>query len=264
MRSFQDQLGRTLNVANEISRIVCLVPSITELLYDLGLEEKIVGRTKFCVFEGHDYKKATIVGGTKQVHYDRIKDLSPDLIITNKEENTKEIVEALSENYPVYVSTIQTIHGAMSMIEDLGEILSVESKSLQLISDINEKQISFHKKPALDHSCLYLIWQKPYMSVGIDTFIYHMLQEMGLTSVLRDFRYPTLTVEDIRNSSAEYILLSNEPFPFADMHQMEIQALFPNKKVILVDGSYFSWYGSRLLKAYDYMESLKQTILSDQ
>ncbi len=260
MRTFHDQLGRNINIPDSINSIICLVPSITEFLYDAGLGEKIVGRTKFCVFEGHDYKKATIVGGTKQVHFDRIKELNPDIIIANKEENTKEIVQELEQDYPVYVSSIQTIHGAISMMDDLGDILNVKPKVKGLIQDLNEKQISFHKKSYPDIKCIYLIWQKPYMSIGIDTFIYHMLQEMACTSVVRDFRYPELSEDEIRNSSAEFIFLSSEPFPFGEKHKTEIQALFPNKKVILVDGSYFSWYGSRLLYAYDYMESLRKTI----
>jgi ABC-type Fe3+-hydroxamate transport system substrate-binding protein len=264
MRSYHDQLGRTVQVPDKINRIVCLVPSITELLYDLGIGDKVVGRTKFCVFEGHDFKKATVVGGTKQVHNDRIIALNPDLIIANKEENTKEIVDSLAEKFPVYVSSIQTIHGALSMIDDLGKIIDVENESQQLIKDINTTQIAFHKEKFPEIKVLYLIWQKPFMSIGKDTFIYHMLQEMACISVVNDFRYPELSEEEIRYSSAEYLLLSDEPFPFGEKHKRELQEIFPQKKIILVDGSLFSWYGSRLLKSYNYMQSLRETILLSQ
>lgn len=260
MQKFHDQLGRSLELADSVNKIVCLVPSITELLYDLGLEEKIVGRTKFCVFDDHDYKKAQVVGGTKTVHYDKIKALSPNLIICNKEENTEEIVKTLEKDFPIYVSTVQTVHGALSMIDDLGKILDVDEKSQQLIRAINEKQKAFHAIEKPERKCMYLIWQKPFMSIGIDTFIYHMLQEMNFISVLRDFRYPEISEEEMKNSSAEFILLSDEPFPFGESHKKEIENKITGKKVILVDGSYFSWYGSRILKAYDYMLQLHQEL----
>ncbi len=261
MREYHDQLGRKLSIEKPITKIVSLVPSITELLYDLDLSRHIVGRTKFCVFDGVDKTTASIVGGTKQVHFDKIDELTPDLIICNKEENTLEIVETLARSYPVYVSAIQTIHGALSMIEDLGEILDRETISLALIKEINNKQVAFHKQQFPEVKCLYMIWNKPMMTIGMDTFIYHMLQEMNCTSVVRDFRYPEITEDGIRNSSAEYILLSDEPFPFGVKHKEEFAKLFPDKKIILVDGSYFSWYGSRILKAYDYMLNLRETIL---
>ncbi len=261
MRTYYDQLGRTINVPLVINRIVCLVPSITELLYDLGLSEKIIGRTKFCVFEGHNLEKATIVGGTKQVHYDKIIALEPDIIICNKEENTEEIVTTLDAHFPVYVSSIQTIHGALAMIDDLGKILKVDASAQELIGRINEMQIDFHKNRYEDLRCVYLIWQNPFMTVGKDTFIYHMLQEMGMLSVVQDYRYPEITKDEINESSATFIMLSNEPFPFAEKHKQSLQPSFPTKKILLVDGSYFSWYGSRLLKAYEYMKSLRETIL---
>jgi ABC-type Fe3+-hydroxamate transport system substrate-binding protein len=260
MRKFHDQLGRTIEVKDTIAKIVCLVPSITELLYDLGLGDKVVGRTKFCIFNDHDVSEAEKIGGTKQVHFDKIIELNPDIILANKEENTEEIVNTLDEHFPVYVSSIQTVHGALAMIGDLGQILNVEKQSLELIQNINDLQIAFHKTAFEEKKCIYLIWQNPIMSVGIDTFIYNMLQEMNFTSVVRDFRYPELSIEEIKNSSAEYILLSSEPFPFGKSHKKQYEKLFPNKKTILVDGSYFSWYGSRLLKAYDYMKMLRQTI----
>lgn len=256
-----DQLGLPVQIEKSAIRIVCLVPSITELLYDLGLKNQIVGRTKFCVLPA-DLKSIPQIGGTKQINIDKIKDLNPDLIIANKEENTEEIVESLKSISPIYISNIQTIHGSANMIHDIGILTNKEREANILIDQLESIREQWHKQVLVRRKCLYLIWKDPYMTIGVDTFIFHMLQEMGLESVLYDVRYPQITEQYIKESEAKYILLSSEPYPFKQKHIDELKTLFPTKKIIWVDGTYFSWYGSRLIKAYSYFNQLNLSLLN--
>ncbi len=236
-------------------RIISLVPSQTELLYDLGLDHQVVGITKFCERPSKWLKTKTIVGGTKKLYLDVIDSLQPDLIIGNKEENEKQSIEALQKKYPVWVSNIVTMKDALSMIELLGEITACDDKSKIISSEIAEAFNSIVKRQG---SVLYLIWREPWMGVGSDTFIHSILNEIGLTNVLeKQARYPELTNKFIRSLDPKHVLLSSEPYPFAEKHMEELQEIFPKAKVMLVDGQYFSWYGSRLREAPGYFKELK-------
>ena len=245
-------------------RIVSLVPSITELLVDLGLETAIVGVTKFCVHPKHLRKNTTIIGGTKNLRLEVIRQLQPDLILANKEENVREQVEALAAEFKVYTSDISNFDEALSMIKTVGELTDRLPEAEALITQINQAKSRFEAvKPnnSKHYRTLYLIWQKPWMSVGGDTYISNMMQIAGFENVCRDRqRYPELSDTVIQSLAPEVILLSSEPFPFTEKHISGLQKLLPEAAILLADGEMFSWYGSRLLQAFNYFTSLRLRI----
>jgi|TARA_R110002020_G_scaffold63136_1_gene168351 ABC-type Fe3+-hydroxamate transport system substrate-binding protein len=252
-----DQLHRKVTIPTTPSRIVSLVPSQTELLVSLGLSDSIVGVTKFCVHPPDFRKQKTMVGGTKKVSFEKIEKLNPDFILCNKEENTKEMVEQLETIAPVWVSDIYTIDDVHEMIVSLGEILAVSDRANQLKKSIIEAQNEFNvfiqnrpfKKVA------YVIWKNPWMLAGRNTFINDLLALNHFENILgeKSSRYPEVTAETLKQS--DLILLSSEPYPFTESDVDELKKALQNE-VLLVDGEYFSWYGSRLKDAFDYFKSL--------
>jgi len=264
MLSFTDQTGHTIQLPRKPQRIISLVPSQTELLFDLGLNEEVVGITKFCVHPQQWFHNKTRVGGTRQVKPDIIHQLQPDLIIANKEENVKEQVEELSRRYPVWTSDINNPEDAYEMIMQIGAMTGKERNALLLITKIKAKFAQLHRsaeqiKPGT-RTC-YLIWQNPYMTAGGDTFIHSMLEAAGFENVFADKRrYPEITMDDLIISNCQLLLLSSEPFPFKQKHIDELQPLLPATKILLVDGEMFSWYGSRLAEAPGYFAKLRELL----
>lgn len=241
-----DQLNREHSFAESPRRIVSLVPSITELLCDLGLRDRLVGCTKFCVRPANLKEEITIIGGTKNVKVLKVEALKPDLIIASKEENVKSQVDALEAICPVWVSDVTNVADAIVMIARLGELFGLTEKSKQVIAG-NRSTLQALAKPNRG-SALYLIWRDPYMSVGGDTYIHDLLEQLGYTNVCgAERRYPTIEAEEISLLRPDHILLSSEPYPFAQQHIEELQKLCPASNVELVDGEFFSWYGSRLM-----------------
>lgn len=237
-------------------RVVSLVPSQTELLWFLGLENEVAGITKFCVYPREWLEKKTIIGGTKNIHLDRVKGLDPDLVIANKEENVKEQVEALAEHYPVWVTDINDLEEALGMIRDVGQLTNRRIKAEQLAAAINQSFSEIEKIASLINTA-YLIWRKPLMAVGANTFIHDMLLRCGFHNIFGSrSRYFNITVEDLRQLNCQLLLLSSEPYPFKDLHIQELQVLLPGTKIMLVDGELFSWYGSRLLQSPKYFSRL--------
>ena len=253
-----DMLGRVVKIQKPIQRIVSLVPSQTEFLYEIGLKDKIVGQTVFCIHPKSHFKKSKKIGGTKKVRFDELDELKPDFILCNKEENNEEIVEILSEKYPVWVSDIKNIDDAFYMMRSIGEIMDAESETESLLKNI-ESSLS-QKKIRHQYSCLYLVWRNPYMAVGTDTFINHMLERSGFINLVKHNRYPELSTEDMQALNPEVILLSSEPYPFKEKHMEELQNLLPNSKILTVDGELFSWYGSRLLNSQPYFNELQRQL----
>ena len=260
-----DQLGIQHTVDTQLVRIVSLVPSQTELLYDLGLEDNIVGITKFCVHPVHFKATKTIVGGTKNVKFDKIKSLQPDIIICNKEENTKEIVEELSAICPVWVTDIYTIEDNLQMISDFGQLFNKRTEAQKWIDKINFAYQNFKQfiqdKPT--KKAAYFIWANPYMVAGNQTFINELLQLNRFENIYKEKegRYPEIELKKIRlEGNPDYVFLSSEPFPFKDEHAFEIGRFTHHAKTLFVDGEMFSWYGSRLLKAFAYFKVLHTKI----
>ena len=237
-------------------RIVSLVPSQTELLFDLGLNEQVVGITKFCVHPTNWFKSKTKVGGTKNINLATIKKLNPTLIIANKEENVKEQIEILAKFYPVWLTDVNNFEEALQMIEDIGALTKTQTIANDLTKKIknNFEQLAITKAPL--NTC-YLIWQNPYMTVGGDTYINDMLQKCGLNNIFKTKnRYPVIDINQLPIANCQLLLLSSEPYPFKQKHIDELQLQLPQTKIFLVDGELFSWYGSRLLKATEYFSEL--------
>lgn len=258
MIELKDQMNRTIRLEKIPERIVSLVPSQTELLFDLGLGERVVGITKFCIHPDEWFRSKIRVGGTKNLHLDQIEKLLPDLIIGNKEENTLSDIVELEKKYPVYMSDIFTVDDAFQMISDVGNLTGTSEKSNQFIREIKYDLESF-KPQSL--KVLYLIWANPFMAAGEHTFIGDVIRRTGLKNCLSDpnARYPELTLEQIVELNPDVIFLSSEPFPFNESHAQEIAAKFSGK-IVFVDGEIFSWYGSRMKLMKEYFTHLFQRL----
>jgi|ERR1035437_5592006 ABC-type Fe3+-hydroxamate transport system substrate-binding protein len=261
MPEFIDQTGRKVTVLENPKRIISVVPSQTELLYDLGLRDEIVGITKFCVHPNEWFRNKTRVGGTKKLDLEKIKSLNPDLIIANKEENTKEQIEELIKHFPVWISDVKALDGALKMIVAIGRIVCKDSEAKNIIDKIKE-QFSHLPIQSSHKKVLYLIWREPYMTVNSDTFINDMIKRCGWINAFANHskRYPEITIDDIQKAQPEIILLSSEPYPFKQKHIDELKQLHSHSIIKLVDGELFSWYGSRLIKSPEYfLQIIKAT-----
>ncbi len=241
-------------------RIVSLVPSLTELLAFLELDDAVVGLTRFCVRPEGWKEQKEIVGGTKQVNVERVRALAPDLVLANREENTREDVEALEAVAPVYVTDVPHLPAALEMIRTLGRLTARTEKAGALAGEIGRR---FDALPAFTPlRAAYLIWREPYMSVGRGTFIHAVMTRGGFTNVFADqTRYPTVTPQEIAAAGADVVLCATEPFPF---HQKEtftedLRAAL-DVPVKVVDGQLFSWYGPRLLETPAYLKALHDTL----
>ncbi|ARS38930.1 cobalamin-binding protein [Sphingobacteriaceae bacterium GW460-11-11-14-LB5] len=254
-KSFIDQMGREISINFPPKRIISVVPSQTELLFDLGLDQEIIGLTKFCIHPIEKFAARTKVGGTKKLNIDLIRDLKPDLIIGNKEENTQSDIEELATDFPVWMSDIFTLDDAMKTIGQIGALVDREPEAGYLnhliAAGFNDLQ-TLALQNRIDKKIAYLIWRKPFMAAGKNTFINDMLLTNGMTNVITQERYPSVTLAELKTLNCDLILLSSEPYPFAEKHIEEIQTAIPDTKIILVDGEMFSWYGSRLVKAVQY------------
>jgi ABC-type Fe3+-hydroxamate transport system substrate-binding protein len=258
---YTDQIGITIRLVEPAKRIVSLVPSQTEYLHALKLEKEVVGITKFCIHPEDWFRTKQRIGGTKNVDFDKVRALKPDLIIANKEENQKEDIEALQKEFNVWTSDIFNLEDTFEMMRSIGELTSRVSEAAEIISKIQTEKERF--VPFNDQNVLYFIWKNPYMIVGEQTYIHHLIQEIGLKDVsnkLLDKRYPIVTIEQIKKLAPDYLLLSSEPYPFKEKDLKELEEL-TGVKAFIVDGEYFSWYGSRLMGAFQYFETLKKSII---
>lgn len=254
---FKDQIGRTIHLHAVPERVVSLVPSQTELLVDLGLRDKLVGITRFCVHPKELRNTVTRVGGTKEARIHKLQKLNPDFIFCNKEENTQEMVQELEEIAPVWVTDMYSVADCNEMIRQIGEVFMVADKASEIIRRINLAKADFIEfmKDKPTRKVLYTIWKNPYMAAGRNTFINELLKlnkfENAITAP--DSRYPEIDFPDFPD--LDVILLSTEPYPFNESHAMELRKEL-NKNVAVVDGEFFSWYGSRLALAFAYFKTL--------
>jgi len=257
---FTDDLGRIIKFEEKPKRIISLVPSITELLYDLGLEEEIIAVTKFCKYPKEKIKTVEKIGGTKDFDLEKIRSLKPDLIIAVKEENDKERTLEIAKEFPLCVFDITDIDSALSSILKIGKLTGVEENAKKIMQEITNKIQAF-STPKAKKVC-YLIWENPMMTIGKNTFISEMLQLAGYENVFSEKKenYFSVSNEELKSKETDLIFLSSEPFPFKEKHQKQFQKQFPNSKVVLVDGEMFTWYGSRILKAIDYFRLLNEKI----
>lgn len=254
---FKDQMNRTIRLEAIPKRIVSLVPSQTEFLFDLGLENEVVGITKFCIHPEEWFRSKTRIGGTKTVNIEKVKALNPDLIIANKEENTQADIEALEKIASVWISDISTLSDAFEMMQQVGEICGKLQKADKIVQSIKSQFETFKNPFEASQSIpkvIYLIWKNPYLIAGKNTFIDNMLQRCGLENLTQIERYPQW--KPLESEAPDYILLSSEPFPFKQKDLDELQNQFPQAKILLVDGELFSWYGSRLKLSVTYFKTL--------
>ena len=258
-----DQLNRTLIFKNYPRRIISLVPSQTELLFDLGLRDEVVGITKFCIHPEEWFGTKEKIGGTKNLNLKKIYSLKPDLIIANKEENEESQINTLMKDFPVWISDIHTLEDALFMIDEISCIVNKKKKGDDLINKIILKFETLKAKKKKLISCAYLIWKNPIMTVGFDTFISEMMHYAGFKNIFSGkVRYPQVTSKDLKSTNPDLVILSSEPYPFKEKDLSEFKKLMPMSEVILVDGEMFSWYGSRLLKAPSYFSKVRGKIKS--
>ena len=248
---FKDQLGREVELKAIPQRIISLVPSQTELLYDLGAGERVVGITKFCIHPKIWFEGKPRIGGTKNIQLEKVRTLQPDLIIANKEENTLKDVLKLTEIAPVWISDVNTLDDSLEMILSVGKLIDREEPSLSLFREI---EIAFQSIKKIGGSALYFIWKDPFLVAGQNTFINSILVELGLVNFCLSERYPE--VQPDKWDAPDFVFLSTEPYPFSHEHITQFKQWFPTSKVCLVDGEMFSWYGSRLKKAPEYFNQL--------
>lgn len=254
--TFTDQMKRLISVSYPPKRIISLVPSQTELLFDLGLNEEVIGITKFCIHPHEKFKSTIKVGGTKNLDLNKIKELKPDLIIANKEENEKSQIEELMKSFPVWISDIQVLDDAVEMIKGLGQLTAKAEKANSIASTIHARFLSLSKNLSSIRTA-YFIWKNPFMLAGTNTFINDMLSRGGFENIIEAERYPEISKQGLIELNPECIFLSSEPYPFKTEHIDEMSSICPNAKISVVDGEMFSWYGSRLLQTPDYLRSLR-------
>lgn len=262
MNTVIDQMGRKVEVPADPQRIISLVPSQTELLYDLGLGDRVVGITKFCVHPETWFSSKARIGGTKKVDFAKVRALEPDLIIGNKEENERKDIDLLGKEFPVWMSDIRDLDAALEMISTVGGLTGTRMRANEINARISTGFNSLLPiAPTL--TVAYLIWREPYMGAGHGTFVNDMLKRCGLINVFDegDARYPEVSDQALAEADPDIIFLSSEPYPFKEKHIADINMICPGTPVRLVDGELFSWYGSRLAQAPSYFADLMGTLV---
>lgn len=246
-------------MASNYRRIISLVPSLTELLIDLELKDKLAGRTRFCVHPKEEVADIPIVGGTKNPRLDTISQADPDLIIANKEENRPTDIKTLMNDFEVEVTDIATIEDALITIHRLGQKLQVTEQAGELISDIQDRLTDRPGEPELRTA--YMIWKDPWMSIGGDTYIHDVLEHWNLPNIYGSrSRYPKLDLNELQSYNPDLVLLSSEPYPFREKHLAQVQEVCPAARVLLVEGEWFSWYGSHMKHAFGRLNVWRKAI----
>lgn len=260
LRTVTDQMGREVHFPYPPLRIVSLVPSQTELLFDLGLQERVVGATKFCIYPADARHTASVIGGTKNFDFAKIRAARPDLIIGNKEENYQEGIAQLERHFPVWLSDITTLPEALDMIRRVGDLTGTAQRAELLATGIKRSFDQLRLASSSFLSAAYFIWRKPYMVAASGTFIDDMLRRAGFRNVFAGLgRYPEVTAEQLASLAPAHIFLSSEPYPFGEKHIAEFQEICPAANIQVVDGELFSWYGSRLRHSVPYFQELRRT-----
>ena len=267
-RELTDAIGARHEVAGAQARIVCLVPSITELLFDLGLGAQVVGRTGFCIHPKDRVKRVSKVGGTKAIDAARIRRLAPTHLIVNIDENPRTAVAELAAFVPNVVVThpVQP-RDNLALYRLLGGIFSREEQAAELCQRF---EAAYEQTIAVAAAwprqrVLYLIWKSPWMTVARDTYISRMLATVGWDTceIKSEARYPAFEPTPGLLQEEDVVLLSSEPYSFRERHRLEILDLLPahsRTRVALIDGSMTSWYGSRAIQGLAYLREFRPTV----
>jgi ABC-type Fe3+-hydroxamate transport system substrate-binding protein len=258
--SFIDAIGVCHRPVMRPPRIVCLVPSITELLFELGLGTQIVGRTSYCVHPRGTVEAIPSVGGTKKVKHRMLRQLNPTHIIVNIDENTKPVVKQIAEYVPHIVVThpLEPLDN-FYLYRLMGGIFRREEQAERLCQRF-EQALSHLRMENQDwprRKVLYLIWRKPWMTVARSTYISRLLALVNWDTLpdISEPRYPTLEIDSILLEKTDLILLSSEPYRFKseDLAAFSRQYSYPCEKLALIDGEMTSWYGSRAIRGLEYL-----------
>lgn len=241
------------------NRIISLVPSLTQLVLDLGLKDRLVARTRFCIYPEGLVDDIPIIGGTKNPNIEKIFSLEPDYIIANHEENRKDDIELLQDKVKVVVTEIDTIEEALDTILMLGEDLEVKSDAETLVTNIQDLLSESPKLTPI--KAAYFIWKDPWMVAASKTYIDSILSHYDLSNVFSDKeRYPQVSLKELSDQEPELILLSSEPYPFKEKHIKEIHKFCPNTQIQLINGEWFSWYGSGMIEAFQELNTWRQEL----
>lgn len=243
--------------------IISLCPSLTELVCDLGLANDLVAITQYCVHPADVVARIEKVGGPKNPRLDRIVELAPDLVLLNEEENRREDAEALAEaGVACHTSLPVTAEDTAAMVRSIGAAVGRPIKAETIARDIEERAGRV-RQAALDRPAVrwaYLIWRKPWMVVGGDSFIDALLSLAGGVNVFGDHpeRYPAASAEQIAQARPDVVLLATEPFPFEEKHRDELAGAsgLARERFCIVDGELLSWHGSRTPRGIDYAEQV--------
>jgi ABC-type Fe3+-hydroxamate transport system substrate-binding protein len=244
-------------------RIVSLVPSITELLCDLGLGSAIVGRTGFCIHPRETVRAIPKVGGTKDIDLEKLRALSPTHVVLNVDENRKEDARTLAEFVPTLVVTHPLApRDNLALYRLMGGIFGRERRAEDLCRRFEAEYAALEgaARAFSPEKVLYLIWKKPWITVSRDTYVSRMLDLVKWETVPEkaDGRYPRISLEDKGFVEARTVLLSSEPYRFRDSHLAEVRALLPGRNVALIDGEMTAWYGSRAIAALGYLARIRK------
>lgn len=247
--------------ADQKPRIVSLVPSVTELVCDLGLSSWLVGRTGFCIHPQSLLADVPKIGGTKDVNIDKIRALAPTHLIVNIDENEKPTVDTLARFIPhVIVTHPLAPEDNPDLFRLIGHIFRVSERAEQLCEAFErEYQLMLVSAPRQLHRVLYCIWQDPWMTVSRDTYIARMLALIGWEQceLRAEKRYPEFRWDTALLNRVDEVLLSTEPYRFSEQHVDALEKQL-GKPVRLVDGEYLSWYGSRSIAGLAYLRGLSE------
>lgn len=236
-----------------MARIVSLVPSLTELVCELGLAGELVGRTGFCIHPQESVRRIPKVGGTKTVNLEKIRSLEPTHVVLNRDENRKETADALAKFVPNLVVTHPLAPADnLALYRQFGSLFDREGEAEALCARFLAACDAAAAGHYPERRVLYLIWKDPWMTVSWDTYISRTLALFGLRTLPEASadRYPKL--DDLRTIDAELVLLSSEPYRFRDPHRREVQAL-TGRPALLIDGEMTSWYGPRAIAGLAYL-----------
>ena len=261
---FFDDLGKTIFINKIPKRIVSLCPSITETLCELGLSDKIIACTDYCIHPIDKVKNINKIGGPKNFSEEKILKLSPDIIFAVKEENDANKIINISKKITTYVFDINSIKEGIELIKALGNIFEIQNIANVFIEKILE---GYKNLPKVNSNiqCLYLVWKNPYIAVGSGSFIDSVLNKLNLRNCLRNSekKYPKINLNNFENNF-DLIILPSEPYRFSNKDIEELENVFPEKVIIKVDGEMFSWYGTHQLKSISYFDKFVEKLnLSD-
>ena len=254
---FLDQKENQLILPSYPQRIISLVPSLTELLFDLGLDNEVIGVTDYCTLPAEKVRHRTRIGSPKQFNFMIIDNLKPDLLIGNKEENYPSGIARLQEKYPVWLSDITSLEDMLQAIIGIGRITNCDENADRINQEVCE---SLNNLPIFKElKSAYLIWNDPLMVAGGKTFINEMMKKSGFRNIFTEKpRYPVIDLAEL--ARADVILLSSEPFPFSQTDVLSFKQIFIQAKVEIVDAMMFSWYGSHILQSAKYFLKLRDQI----